>query len=108
MVIINSESLGQGDSKVGHTLLGVFLRKILASINKPDAIIFYNSAVKLLTRGSYYIDILQALDEAGVELLACGTCVYQVCGQKALMAGRISNMDEIAEILLQTQSVITL
>jgi len=108
VVIINSDSLGQGDPKVGHTLLGVFLRKVLASLNKPDAIIFYNSGVKLLTKGSYYTDILQALEEQGVELLACGTCVYKVCGQRSLLAGRISNMDEITEILLQAENSITL
>lgn len=100
--------LGQGDGGVGKTLLGVFLRKVLASITKPDVIIFYNSAVKLLTHGSKYIDILQALEESGVELLACGTCVYKVCGQHALLAGRITNMDEITDILLGSNSVITL
>ncbi|MEG0014336.1 MAG: DsrE family protein [Cellulosilyticaceae bacterium] len=108
IVIINSEILGQGDGSVGRTLLGVFLRKTLASITKPDAIIFYNSAVKLLTHGSSYIDILQALEESGVELLACGTCVYKVCGQNSLLTGRITHMDEITDILLNANSVITL
>lgn len=108
VIVINSEVLGQGDEGVGKSLLGVFLRKVLASINKPDAIIFYNSSVKLLTHGSSYIDILQALEESGVELLACGTCVYKVCRQNALLAGRITNMDEITDILLGAASVVTL
>lgn len=108
VVIINSETLGQGDQGVGYTLLGVFLRKVLASINKPDVIIFYNSSVKLLTHGSHYVDILEALEDSGVELLACGTCVYKVCGQHALLAGRISNMEEIADIILNSQNTITL
>ncbi|MGL4738875.1 MAG: DsrE family protein [Cellulosilyticaceae bacterium] len=108
VVVVNSESLGQGDDGVGHTLLGVFLRKVLASLEKPDVIIFYNSGVKLLINGSRYIDILEALEESGIELLACGTCVYKACGQHALLAGRISNMEEIAGVLLQAQTVITL
>lgn len=108
VVIVNSEGLGQGDQGVGYTLLGTFFRKVLASINKPDVIIFYNSGVKLLTNGSYYIDILEALEKSGVELLACGTCVYKACGQQSLLAGRISGMDEIAEIILKSQNTITL
>lgn len=108
VIIVNSETLGQGDDGVGHTLLGVFLRKVLASMDKPDLIIFYNSGVKLLANGSRYIDILEALEQSGVELLACGTCVFKVCGQRSLLAGRISNMDEIAGILLQSETVITL
>lgn len=108
VVIVNSESLGQGDDGVGHTLLGVFFRKVLANLDKPDVIIFYNSGVKLLINGSRYIDILEALEQSGVELIACGTCVYKACGQRSLLAGRISNMDEITGILLQAQTVITL
>ena len=108
VVVISSDTLGRGDESVGQTLLGTFLRKILASLNKPDAIIFYNSGVKLLTRQSYYLDILDALERSGVELLACGTCVYKVCGQHSLSVGRISNMDEIADILINSPKVITL
>lgn len=108
IVIVNGETLGRGDDGVGQTLLGVFLRKVLASLKKPDAIIFYNSGVKLLVEGSYYIDILEALEIQGVELLACGTCVYRACGQHALLAGRITNMDEIADLLLDAETVITL
>lgn len=108
VIIVNSEALGKGDEGVGQTLLAVFLRKVLASLKKPDAIIFYNSGVKLLVQGSRYLEVLVALEEQGVELLACGTCVYNVCNQKALLAGRITNMSEITDILLDAETVITL
>lgn len=108
VVIINSDTLGRGDEGVGQTLLGTFLRKLLANPKKPDAIIFYNSAVRLLTRQSYFLDVLDGLESSGVELLACGTCVFKVCGQNALAVGRISNMDEIADVLLAANKVITL
>ncbi|ONI47426.1 hypothetical protein AN643_04530 [Candidatus Epulonipiscioides saccharophilum] len=108
VVVINSETLGRGDDGVGSSLLGVFLRKILASPVRPDAIIFYNSGVKLLTNGSLFLDILNALEQYGVELIACGTCVYKVCGQHSLLVGRISNMDEIGQILLYARKTLTL
>ena len=108
VIIINSDTLGRGDEGVGQTLLGTFLRKVLAKPDRPDAIVFYNSAVKLLTRQSYYLDILDALERSGVELLACGTCVFKVCGQQSLSVGRISNMDEITDIILGASKVITL
>lgn len=108
VIIINSDTLGRGDEGVGQTLLGTFLRKSLASINKPDVIIFYNSGVKLLTRQSFFLDVLDGLERSGVELLACGTCVYKVCGQKSLAVGRISNMDEITDVLMNAERVTTL
>lgn len=105
---MNSDTLGRGDESVGQTLLGTFLRKMLARPEKPDAIVFYNSAVKLLTRHSYYLDVLDALEKSGVELLACGTCVYKVCGQQSLAVGRISNMDEITDLIIGAEKVTTL
>lgn len=105
---MNSDTLGRGDESVGQTLLGTFLRKMLARPEKPDAIVFYNSAVKLLTRQSYYLDVLDALEKSGVELLACGTCVYKVCGQQSLAVGRISNMDEITDLIIGAEKVTTL
>ncbi len=108
VIIINNESLGYGDSGVGNTLLGVFLRKLVASPVKPDAIVFYNSGVKILSKNSAFLDMLEALEFYGVELLACGTCVYKICGQSSLPFGRISNMEEIASILIQSQKVLTL
>lgn len=108
VIIINSDTLGRGDEGVGRTLLGTFLRKVLASLDKPDALLFYNSGVKLLTRESYFIDVLDALEKSGVELLACGTCVYKVCGQHSLAVGRISNMDELADVIIGANKVVTL
>lgn len=108
VIIINSDTLGSGDNSVGQTLLGTFLRKVLASPVRPDAMIFYNSGVKLLTRQSYYLDVLDALERSGVELLACGTCVFKVCGQHSLSVGRISNMEEITDIIIGTSKVTTL
>lgn len=108
VIIINSDTLGRGDEGVGKTLLGTFLRKILASLEKPDILLFYNSGVRLLTRESHFLDVLDALEKSGVELLACGTCVYKVCGQHSLAVGRISNMDEMADIIIGAKKVITL
>ncbi len=108
VMIMNSDILGQGNEEVGQTLLGTYLRKLLAHPVKPDAILFYNSGVKLLTKESYFLDVLDALEKSGVELLACGTCVYKVCGQRSLTVGRISNMEEMTDIIIQARKVVTL
>jgi hypothetical protein len=107
-IIINSDTLGKGDREIGHTLLGTILRKMLASIDKPDVIIFYSSGVKLVVRGSYFIDILDALECAGVELLACGTCVSTIGRNSILAVGRTTNMEEITDIILKAEKVVTL
>jgi len=75
IVVVNSDSMGRGDAELGTQLIGSFLRKLWAQESKPDAVIFYNSGVKLMAHGSGVLDGLEGLAAAGVDLVACGTCV---------------------------------
>ncbi|MBN2259931.1 MAG: sulfurtransferase-like selenium metabolism protein YedF [Clostridiales bacterium] len=106
--VLNSEYFGHGDNKLGNQLMGAFLKKVWGKDEKPDAIIFYNSAVKLLARGSDYLDALTGLEEAGVELLACGTCINSYELKEHMEVGLISGMQEIVEIMMEAESVITI
>lgn len=107
VLVINNEFLGQGSEELGKRLMGSFLRRVWANQDKPEAIIFYNSGVKLCAKGSEALDAIYGLFEAGVDLLACGTCVTFYELQNKLEAARVSNMEEIATLLLTSDSVIT-
>jgi selenium metabolism protein YedF len=106
-VIINAETLGRGSEELGRTLMGNFLRKLWASPNKPDAIAFFNSGVKLLAAASPVVDALDGLSRAGVDLMACATCVTSFGLEDCLGVGRVSNMQEIVERLMGSEKVIT-
>jgi len=107
VVILNNEYLGEGNTDLGRQLIDSFLRKMWMLEKKPDAIIFYNSAVKLLAEGSTVIDALQALSKSGVDLIACGTCTSFYDINEKMKVGRVSNMQEIVNILMKTEKVIT-
>jgi selenium metabolism protein YedF len=106
-VILNSESLGRGSDELGKTMISGFLRKLWASNKKPDTIIFYNSAVHLLTDKSSVMDALTGLSKAGVDIVACQTCIgfYEI--EKNMVIGRIVDMTEIVSILMKSDTVIT-
>jgi intracellular sulfur oxidation DsrE/DsrF family protein len=106
-IILHSETLGRGSDELGKTMTGSFLRKLWASDKKPDTIIFYNSAVHLLTDKSSMLDSLSGLSKAGVDLVACQTCIgfYEV--EKNIVVGRIVEMQEIVSILMKSDKVIT-
>jgi selenium metabolism protein YedF len=108
VIIINSEFFGRGDDGLGQRLMGAFLRKLWAREDKPEAIICYNSGVKLMAQGSAVLDAMMGLYDAGVDILACGTCVDFYNLNSDIAAGRISNMDEISSILMSTDSVVTI
>ncbi len=73
----------------------------------PSAIVLYNSGVKLVTSESGALEALRQLQERGVEILACGTCLdfYQL--KAALRVGQISNMHEIMRTMVEAEKIIS-
>ena len=106
--IINSDTMGGGNDELGSKLINGFFRKIWAKENKPDVIIFYNTAVKLLVKASEVLDSLQGLADAGVEMLACGTCIDFFDLKKKIVVGRISDMQEITDVMTNAEKVVTI
>ncbi len=73
----------------------------------PDAVIFYNEAVKLLSKDSPFRGSMEGLIEAGVDLMACGTCLKHFGMDEEELVGRVTGMGEVVGSLLKANSVIT-
>jgi selenium metabolism protein YedF len=98
--------MGEGDEKLGHILIGTFIKALKDTDKLPEKIMFYNSGVKLVTKTSPVIDSLRDLEKMGVELLLCGTCVNFYSLEAEIAAGSISNMFVMTEIMASTGKVI--
>ncbi len=105
--LITSDTLGRGSDELGATLMANFLRKLWAAPSKPQVIIFYNAGVRLLARGAAALDAVDGLAGAGVDLVACGTCVAHFGIGDRLHAGRVSDMQEIVGLLGGAARVVT-
>ena len=108
MLFIPRNTLGDGPPELGERLMTAFLHTLLEAEPKPQAIIFMNKGVHLAVEGSPCLDDLQALLSKGVDIIACGTCLGFFGLTEKLRAGRISNMYEIATLLLGASRVVTL
>ena len=106
-IVINGEFLGRGNDELGDKLMRSFLRTLLSAEKKPDKLVFYNSGVKLLAEGSSALDVLNELNGHGVMLVACGTCVGFYNLDDKISRERVSNMQEIVKILMDSESVVT-
>lgn len=106
-IIVNSAFFGHGDNELGARLMGSFLRKLSTEANKPKEIVFYNSGVKLLAEGSAVLDAMELLAAAGIDLIACGTCVSYFNLQDKIKAGRVGDMVTIISTLANSDKVIT-
>jgi intracellular sulfur oxidation DsrE/DsrF family protein len=105
---LTSDTMGRGSDDLGAALMANALRKVWASSEKPAAIVFYNSGVKLLADTSPAIDAVEGLGAAGVDLVACGTCVTHFGISDRLTAGRVSDMQEIVGLLLGADRTVSL
>jgi len=96
--LIPSDTMGDGERELGQILIKGFISTIKELDPLPEKIIFLNSGVKLATKEDI-IFYLKELEEQGVEILLCGTCVDYYELQAEVGVGEISNMFEIADNL---------
>ena len=97
-VFIPAAGIGAGDETLAGMLMRGFLYEGEAA---PRRIILMNGGVRLAIEGSESLGNLRRLADRGVEILACGACLEFFQLQGALAVGRVSNMYEIAGLLLE-------
>lgn len=105
LIILNQDQMGHGDRGLGQQILATFLKKAIA-LPHFEAIAFYNSGVKLVGPDSPVLAELRALEERGVDLVPCGTCLKHFGIQPAV--GKIADMDSIVREIGRAAKVLTL
>jgi len=106
VVYINSNLLGIGDEALGAILMRAFLKTLLDLERKPLRLILINSGVRLATDGSEVLETLGKLSEKGIEILSCGTCLDFYGLKEKLNVGKVSNMYEIAQSLMEADRLV--
>lgn len=96
---LNSDKMGEGDTKLGRKLLVVFLKKLAESNTHIDVVGCVNSGIYLTTEGSKVIDSLQKLEVKGTKIATCGTCLEYFGLKDKLLIGEIGTMDGTVEIM---------
>ncbi len=106
VIAIASECMGNGDDKLGATLMKGFLYAVSQQEELPRTILFYNSGAKLTAEGAVTIEDLKSMEAQGVEILTCGTCAnfFGLEGKQAV--GTVTNMYVIVEKLTKADKVI--
>ena len=107
-VVIGSDTLGKGADELGKILIKSFIYSLTELPVPPKHIMFLNSGAYLTADGSNTVDDLKKLEEKGVEILTCGTCVNYYNLQDKLAVGAVSNMYEIAARMALAGNVINI
>ncbi len=101
-----ADTIGRGDDELGGILVNSIIYSLLELESRPDAIIFMNSGVRLAVKGARPLDDLKRLNEEGVDILVCGTCLDYYGLKDDLAVGEISNAYTISETLLGAGKVV--
>ncbi|MCY6353773.1 sulfurtransferase-like selenium metabolism protein YedF [Clostridium sp. ZS2-4] len=97
LVVVSSDKMGEGNDELGEILIKGFIYALTEIEKLPSTIIFYNGGAKLSGKQSSAIEDLKKLEEMGVEILTCGTCLDYYGLKEELAVGKITNMYNIVE-----------
>ena len=104
-ILIQSEVLGRGDDELGMMLMSNFLRLLGESKEKPATLAFMNTGVRLVAEGSWALEHLKTLEEQGVAIVACRTCLDYFELTDKQKVGKPTNMAKTIESMLTTEMV---
>ena len=103
--LIQSEGLGRGEEQLGSLLMANFLRLLGANEEKPETMIFWNAGVRLLCEGSRVLEHLKKLEEQGVTLLACTTCMEYLELENKMVVGKPTTMVKSIQSMFKSELI---
>lgn len=106
VVVIDSLHMGKGDPELGRILMKGFIYTLSEMEELPKTVLFYNEGVKLVVEGAESLQDIKVLEERGVEILSCGTCLNFYGITESLGVGSITNMYTILERQMKATRVI--
>ena len=106
VVVISSETMGEGDPVLGKLLMKGFIFALTQQDVLPRTILFYNGGAHLTCDASPALEDLRSLEAQGVEILTCGTCLNHYGIADKLQVGGVTNMYVICEKMLQASGVV--
>ena len=106
VVAVDTDVMGRGSEELGKTLMKGFLFAVGQLPVLPKTMLFYNGGARLTCENSDSLEDLKKLEEQGVEILTCGTCLNYYGLTEKLAVGSVTNMYTIVEKLAGAGKVV--
>ena len=108
LILVTREGMGRAAPELGLKLINAYFDLLCADETLPSCVCFYAEGVKLTVEGSPILDVLRALEEKGVPLKICGTCLDFYGLADKVKVGEVSNMKALIERQWEADKVITI
>ena len=108
VVMISSRTLGSGDDTLGEKLMLSYIKTLKEMGKDLWRLIFVNGGVHFAIEGAQMLPDLQALEDEGITILVCGTCLnhFDILDKKQV--GETTNMLDIVTAMQLADKVISI
>ena len=107
-ILVTNNGMGKADPELQEKLIRTYLALLNENDYLPSVIAFYTEGVKLLITGSPVLEQLKALEEKGVRVVGCSTCLTYFGLTDQVQVGIVGGMTDIIEAQWRAEKVITI
>jgi selenium metabolism protein YedF len=108
MVMMATDRIGRGDDELGLKLMANFLKTLKEMGPELWRLVLVNSGVKMAVEGAEVLPSLKELEDQGVDILVCGTCLGHFGLMDRKRAGQTTNMLDIVTSMQVADEVINI
>lgn len=108
MVMCATDRMGLGDDALGKKLMVNFVRTLNEMGPELWRLVFVNNGVKLTIDGAEVLDDLRAMEEDGLTILVCGTCLEHFDLLARKQVGVTTNMLDIVTAMQVADKVVSI
>jgi hypothetical protein len=108
VILITRNGMGEAEQPLQLKLMGTYLKLLDEHDILPRAICFYTEGVHLAVEGSPVLETLGSLENKGVCLILCSTCLNYFNLVDRVKVGIVGGMGDILEAQRRASKVITL
>jgi len=107
-ILVTRNGMGEADFELQSKLINTYFRLLNENDILPAVICFYADGVKLVVNGSPVLDTLKSLEEKGVRLVLCNTCLNFYGLAEKVQVGVVGGMGDIIEAQVKASKVFTI
>ncbi len=108
VILVTNNGMGKADEKLQQLLFSKYIELLLQTESLPAALCFYTDGVKLVCEGSPVIEQLRGLENKGIRLIICSTCLDYFDLTEKVQVGIVGGMADIIEAQVKAEKVITI
>ncbi len=108
LIQVNKNGMGGAESPLALTLISKYFQLLTEEETPPSFIVFYNEGVKLLCENTSIIAQLKDLENKGVQMIACSTCLDYFSLLDKQIIGKSGSMQDIVTLQKKSDKVITI